>query len=82
MGMALFTIVMPNELRGPSMSMQMAAIPFFALAVAPVTVSMLSGVLGGTAAIGQPLTIVCVTAFLLAAGAFALGRRYVPARTG
>lgn len=76
MGMALFTIVLPNELRGLCMSMLMAAILFFALAVAPVAVSVLSTPLGGPAAIGDALSIVCVTAALLAAAAFAIGRRY------
>jgi MFS family permease len=76
MGMALFTIVIPGEMRGLCMSMLMAAILFFALAVAPLTVSVLSGPLGGTNAIGPALSLVCIAASLLAAGAFTLGRRH------
>jgi predicted MFS family arabinose efflux permease len=78
MGMTLFTIVIPNELRGLCMSVLMAAILLFALAVAPVTVSLLSGAIGGLAMIGKALSIVCVTTSLLAAVTFVLGQRHLP----
>jgi MFS family permease len=78
MGMTLFTIVIPNELRGLCMSVLVAAVMLFALAVAPVTVSVLSGAIGGLAMIGKALSIVCVTTSLLTAASFAFGRRYLP----
>jgi predicted MFS family arabinose efflux permease len=78
MGMTLFTIVIPNELRGLCMSVLMAAILFFALAVAPLAVSLLSGAIGGAAMIGVSLSIICVTTGFGAALTFALGRRYLP----
>jgi predicted MFS family arabinose efflux permease len=78
MGMTIFTIVIPNELRGLCMSVLVAAEVLFALAVAPVSVSLLSGALGGLAMIGKSLSIVCVTTSILAAATFAIGRRFFP----
>ena len=82
MGMTLFTIVIPNELRGLCMSALMAAILFCALAVAPVTVSLISGAIGGLSKIGTALSLVCVAAGLLAAVTFAIGRRHLQPRNG
>jgi MFS family permease len=82
MGMTLFTIVIPNELRGLCMSLLMAAILLFALAIAPVAVSLLSGALGGLEMIGIALSLICVTTSLVAAATFALGRRYIDFRAG
>ena len=78
MGMTLFTIVIPNEVRGLCMSVLVAAEVLFALAVAPPTVSLLSGAMGGLAMIGKALSIVCVATGLLAAATFALGSRFFP----
>jgi predicted MFS family arabinose efflux permease len=78
MGMALFTIVIPNELRGLCMSMLSAAILLFALAVAPVAVSLVSGLMGGLATIGEALSIVCVAAALMATAAFVIASRFLP----
>jgi predicted MFS family arabinose efflux permease len=77
MGEALFTIVIPNELLGVCMSVLVAANILFALAVAPVTVSLLSGAMGGLAMIGRALSIICVTTGLLAAVSFAFGQRHL-----
>jgi len=78
MGMTLFTLVIPNELRGLCMAVLVGANILFAVGVAPVTVSLLSGALGGPAMIGKALTLVCVTTSLLAAATFAFGSRYLP----
>src|SRR5712671_2753564 len=78
MGMALFTIVIPNELRGLCMSALVAACILSGLAVAPLAVSLLSSAMGGLIMIGKALSIVCVAASLLAAMTFAMGRAYVP----
>jgi predicted MFS family arabinose efflux permease len=75
MGMTLFTIVIPNELRGLCMSALVATNIFFCLAVAPPTVSLLSGAIGGLSMIGKALSIVCVAIGVLAASTFAWGRR-------
>lgn len=75
MGMTLITVIVPNELRGLCMSVLTAVILLFALAVAPVTVSVLSRFTGGLGAIGTALSAVCVATALLAAAAFALAGR-------
>ena len=78
MGMALFTIIIPNELRGLCMALLSAAILLFALAVAPVAVSLVSGLMGGLATIGDALSIVCVVAGLMATAAFVVAGRFLP----
>jgi MFS family permease len=80
MGLTLITIVIPDEIRGLCMSVLLAAILLFALAVAPVTVSLLSEAIGGLATIGKALSIICATAGLLAAATFAYGRHHVSTR--
>ena len=82
MGMALMTIVVPNELRGLCMSVLTALILLFALAVSPVAVSLLSGLLGGAAAIGRAMSIVCVLAAMAAAALFAHASRSVSPHQG
>ena len=77
MGMALFTIVVPPELRGLCMSLLVAAEILFALAIAPPLVSVLSGILGGLPMIGQALSTVCVVAGLFATTSFAFGRKKI-----
>lgn len=76
--MTLFTIVVPNELHGLCLSVVVGANIIFGTALAPVTVSLLSGAIGGATMIGKALVLVCVTASLLGAAMFALGRRYFP----
>lgn len=78
MGMALFTVVVPNEVRGLCMSVLVALEVLFALAAGPPVVSLLSSVIGGIPAVGVALTIVCCTANLFAALAFAVARRSLP----
>jgi MFS family permease len=75
MGMTLFTIVIPNEIRGLCTSALVATNIFFGLAVAPPAVSLLSGAIGGLSMIGKALSIVCVAIGVLAASTFAWGRR-------
>jgi MFS family permease len=69
------TVVIPNELRGLFMSVLFATGAIFGLGLAPLTVSLLSGALGGPAMIGKALAVVCVTGSMLGAATFALGRR-------
>lgn len=75
MGMALFTLVIPNEIRGLCMSVLVAGEILFALAVGPPAVSLLSGALGGLETIGRALSMVCVAASALGAISFWVGRR-------
>jgi predicted MFS family arabinose efflux permease len=78
MGMAVFTIVIPNELRGLCMSVLIAACVLAGLAIAPPAVSLLSGAVAGLEMIGHALSVVCAASGLGAAVIFALGRSYVP----
>jgi MFS family permease len=78
MGMALFTIVIPNELRGVCVAALVGVNILFALGLAPLIVSILSTTLGGPGMIGTALTVVCATACLLAATIFSLGRWDLP----
>jgi MFS family permease len=71
----LFTIVIPDEVRGLCTSMFVAMNLLFVFAVAPVMVSVLSGALGGPMMIGQALTIICLSSSLFAASIFAIGSR-------
>ncbi len=78
MGVTLFTIVVPNEVRGLCLSISAATNSLFGVALAPVFVSVLSGLIGGPSMIGTALTLVCVTASLFGAATFAFGRRCFP----
>jgi len=75
MGITLFTILVPNELRGLCLALLSAAAGIVGFAIAPVLVSLLSGVLGGSAAIGFSLLVVNLPACLLGAAAILVGRR-------
>lgn len=75
--MTLTTIVMPSEVRGLCMSVLVCAGVLFGVGLSPVTVSLLSTALGGPAMVGKALSLVCVSASLLCAVAFSVGRRWV-----
>jgi MFS family permease len=76
--MTLTTVVIPNELRGLSLSVLVATGLVFGVGLAPLTVSLLSGVIGGPAMIGTALALICVLAGIVGAAIFAFGRRYIP----
>jgi predicted MFS family arabinose efflux permease len=78
MGIALFSVVLPSELRGLCMSVLVAACIMSGLAVAPPVVSILSGAIGGLAMIGKALSLVCVASSLFAALVLVVGRKYLP----
>jgi len=78
MGITMFTIVIPNELRGLCLAILSAAISLFGVALGPVAVSLVSGALGGPAMVGQALAWVCITANVLCALSFVVGRRSFP----
>jgi MFS family permease len=71
-------IAIPNELRGLVVSLKTAAAVLFGLGLAPLSVSMLSNALGGTAAIGKALGVICAMTSLLGSAAFVFGRRFFP----
>lgn len=72
------TVLIPNELRGLCMSLLFGCGVLFGVGLAPVTVSLLSGAIGGPAMIGTALGSVCVGTSLFGALAFAYGRKYLP----
>jgi MFS family permease len=74
----LSIVAIPNELRGLCVSIKFAAGTLFGFGIAPLTVSVLSGALGGPASIATALALVCGTTSLLGALAFAFGVRHVP----
>jgi MFS family permease len=79
MGTTLFTVVIPNDLRGLCIAVLTAASTLI-FAVAPLTVSLLSSVIGGDAMIGTALAIAGVTMMLLSAAAFAAGIGVFPCK--
>ena len=72
---ALFTVVIPNEIRGLSVALSFAAGTLAALGLAPLAVSLLSEPLGGPASIGKALAWIAATSSVLAALIFALAWR-------
>jgi MFS family permease len=79
-GTTLFTIVVPNEIRGICMAVLGAVTTLFGMGVAPVAVSLLSGALGGSAMLDRALALMGIISCLLGAAAFFLGRRYLATR--
>jgi MFS family permease len=76
----LVTIVVPKELRGLCLALVSAGSMLCGFALAPVTVSLLSGSMGGLPMIGQALAWVCVTSSVVGAVTFAVGSRSLPRR--
>ena len=76
MGITLFTIVIPNEVRGLCLAFLAAVDALFAYALGPVLVSVTSGAIGGgTGTIGIALAAVCLLASLGCATSYAIGIR-------
>jgi MFS family permease len=71
-GTALAIIVLPGELRGFYLGITVMAGSLFFVGLAPLSVSALSGALGGAAHIGTALSIVCAATSLIGALVFAL----------
>lgn len=78
-GTALFTIVIPNELRGMCLSISVGAQSLLGIGLVPVAISLLSGAMGGPGMLPQALASVSVAAGLVGAVAFALGSRFFEA---
>lgn len=78
MALAVATIVVPGELRGLYVAVSVTVGALFSIGIAPMAVSVLSGVLGGPAFIGEALAIVCTVTSVIAALVFIWGRRYYP----
>jgi MFS family permease len=77
MAATLFTIVIPNELRGLCLSVMTAGVSLFGMMLAPLAVSLLSGAIGGPHMVSAALAIVCVTGSLLCAAVFGVGRKFM-----
>jgi MFS family permease len=82
MGTTVFIVAIPNEIRGLSMAVLTAACVVIGTGFAPMMVSVLAAGLGGTARIGQALSLVCAATSAVAAAAFLFGRRSVPTKSG
>jgi MFS family permease len=73
---ALFTVVIPNELRGLCVGLSTTLSIPFSIGLAPMIVSFLSGLLGGPGTLGKALALLCSMVSLLGALTFAWGKRY------
>jgi len=62
---ALTISVLPNEIRGQTMTLQTAIAAVFGLGIAPLAVTWISSSIGGSASVGRALAIVCAIASLL-----------------
>jgi len=71
----LFTIVVPNELRGLCLATSVTASLLFVLGIAPVAVSAMSAAIGGPGTIGRALACVCFITSVLAAAVFVSAMR-------
>lgn len=75
--MTLTTIVIPAHLWGLCLSVLIATGLIFGVGLAPLTVSMLAGLIGGPEMIGTALSSVCTTVALFGAVTLAIGRRFL-----
>jgi MFS family permease len=80
MGTALFTVVIPGELRGVSMATMFAINTILGIGLAPVAVSVLSSFIGGPSKIGTALALVGAMTSLFSALAFMLARPHLGSR--
>ncbi len=74
-GTTAFTVAVPIEIRGLCISLLFGANTLFGAGLAPLAVSLLSDITGGSATIGLSLTIVTVLSNILGAAAFGYGSR-------
>lgn len=75
MSIAVCTVVIPSHLRGLCFGIYSASASVFGVGLAPLMVSMLSEEMGGTAMLGDALSVVCVSTSIIAAVALAFGMR-------
>jgi MFS family permease len=76
---ALSNCIIPGELRGLNMALTIVAAALFAIGIAPLAVSTLSGLLGGPQMIGTALAVVCSVTSVIGAIVFGFSRRNFPA---
>jgi len=76
----LLTVVIPNELRGLCMSVVWTTGALFGLGIAPMSISLLSGLLGGASHIGVSLAVVCACSSVVGGLSVALSGRSFPVR--
>ena len=76
MGAALFTVVVPPDLRGLCLALLSGTCVLFGNGVAPVAVSLLSPALGGGPSIARALAIVCLATALVGTFMFSIAARY------
>jgi MFS family permease len=78
--LTLVTVVLPNELRGVSVSVLSVGQILLSFGLAPSLVSMTATQLGGSGSVGIGLAIVCGTASIVSGAAFLVGREYLKRR--
>jgi len=76
MGSTLFTVIVPGEVRGLCMALLAGVCVLFGIGIAPLTTSVLSSLIGGSAMIGTALATVCAVTQLVCAASCAIGRRF------
>lgn len=74
-GMTLFTIVIPNEIRGLCISVLATSIALVSAGIGPMLVAGLSALLDGSKSIATALAIVISSSCILSAALFQLGSR-------
>ena len=72
---AITVVVIPNEVRGLTMTLQWGSGALFGLGVAPIIVSAISDRLGGAQYVGTSLAMVCATTALIGTLIFLASRR-------
>jgi MFS transporter, Spinster family, sphingosine-1-phosphate transporter len=77
MGLTLFTVIVPNELRGVCLSILTMINLAFAGAMAPLAVSLLSQGMGGPTMLGKSLAVTCAVAGFASAAIFAFASRTI-----
>jgi MFS family permease len=79
MMMTLSNILVPSHIRGLMRGISSTLAYLVGMALAPFSVSLLTGYLGGPSEVGNSLAIVCVIGGILSAAAFGFSRRFLPA---
>jgi MFS family permease len=74
---ALFTIIIPNELRGFGLSISSGASVLVATGIAPVAISLIADELGGAMKIGAALSLVCIVVTAFAGALLMLSRNQI-----
>ena len=78
MGVTLFTVAVPNELRGLSLALLSATVALFSASLAPLLVTFIAGGFEGNGAVANAIAVICGGAGTLGAVTYWLARRSFP----